>query len=184
MAKKLKSVAVYCGHTAGTEPEFARDAALVGELLAKNGIRVVFGGASVGLMKVIADSVLQNGGHVTGIITDDVMAHSEPLHEGLDASEIVDGINERKQKMFELSDGFVILPGGTGTLNELSDIMTMQQVGESKKPLFFLNTLNFWQPLNDLFVHMRDYGFFLPEQGYNIQDASTPEKLIEQILNY
>ena len=106
------------------------------------------------------------------------------MHDGIDAFEIVDGVNERKQKMFELSDGFIILPGGTGTLNELTDIMTMQQIGETKKPLFFMNTNNFWGPFARLLVHMMKCGFFVRPEDYNLHGASTPEELMEKVLNY
>lgn len=112
MAGKLKSIAVYCGHQYGTDPAFARDAAKIGAMLAQNGIKMVFGGGNVGLMGTVATAALENGGHVTGITTHDVVAKQEPMHAGIHAFEIVDGVNERKQKMFELSDAFIILPGG------------------------------------------------------------------------
>lgn len=184
MAGKLKSVAVYCGHQYGTNPEFARDAAKIGAMLAQNGIKMVFGGGNVGLMGTVASAALENGGYVTGITTHDVVAKQEPMHEGIHAFEIVDGVNERKQKMFDLSDGFIILPGGTGTLNELTDIMTMQQIGETNKPLFFMNTAHFWAPFARLLVHMKHYGFFVHPEDYNMHGATTPEELMEKVLNY
>jgi len=184
MAGKLKSMAVYCGHQFGNRPEFARDAAKIGELLAKNGIRMVFGGGNVGLMGTAASAALENGGHVTGITTHDVIAKQEPMHDGINAFEIVNGVNERKQRMFDLSDGFIILPGGTGTLNELTDIMTMQQIGETNKPLFFMNTNNFWGPFARLLVHMMKSGFFVHPEDYKMYGASTPEELMERVLNY
>ena len=184
MSGKLKSVAVYCGHQFGNCPEFARDAAKIGEMLAKNGIKMVFGGGDVGLMGTAATAALENGGHVTGITTHDVVAKQEPMHESISVFEIVNGVNERKQKMFELSDGFIILPGGTGTLNELTDIMTMQQIGETKKPLFFMNTNNFWGPFARLLVHMKKCGFFVRPEDYNLHGANTAEELMEMVLNY
>ncbi len=184
MAGKLKSVAVYCGHQYGNDPQFAADAAKIGAMLAKNNIRVVFGGGNVGLMGTVANAALENGGYVAGITTHDVMAKQEPLHDNLNHFEIVDGVNERKQRMFDMSDGFVILPGGTGTLNELTDIMTMQQIGETNKPLFFMNTLHFWAPFSRLLIHMKNCGFFVRPQDYNMHGATTPEELIEKILNY
>lgn len=184
MAGKLKSIAVYCGHQFGNNPEFAHDAAKIGEMLAKNNIRVVFGGGNVGLMGTVANAALAAGGHVTGISTHDVVAKQEPMHDNLDCFEIVDGVNERKQKMFDLSDAFIILPGGTGTLNELTDIMTMQQIGETTKPLFFMNTLYFWAPFARLLVHMKQRGFFVHPEDYNMHGAQTPEELMEKVLNY
>lgn len=184
MAGKLKSIAVYCGHQFGCDPAFARDAAKIGEMLAKNNIRVVFGGGNVGLMGTVANAALENGGHVTGITTHDVVAKQEPLHDNLDQFEIVGGVNERKQKMFDLSDAFIILPGGTGTLNELTDIMTMQQIGETTKPLFFMNTKHFWGPFARLLVHMKNCGFFVHPEDYNMHGAETPEELMEKVLKY
>lgn len=184
MAGKLKSVAVYCGHQFGNDPQFAKDAAKIGEMLAKNGIKVVFGGGNVGLMGTVANAVLAAGGHVTGISTHDVVAKQEPLHDNLNHFEVVDGVNERKQKMFDLSDGFIILPGGTGTLNELTDVMTMQQIGETNKPLFFMNTKHFWLPFARLLIHMKNCGFFVRPEDYNMHGAATPEELIEKVLNY
>ncbi|MBD5401073.1 TIGR00730 family Rossman fold protein [bacterium] len=183
MAGKLKSVAVYCGHQFGNSPEFARDAEKIGTELAKNGIRIVFGGGNVGLMGTVASAALRAGGHVIGVSTHHVIALQEPAHEGIDV-EIVDGVNERKQKMFEQADGFIILPGGTGTLNELTDIMTMQQIGETTKPLFFMNTNHFWAPFARLLIHMKDCGFFVRPEDYNMHSATTPEELLKKVLNY
>ncbi len=184
MAGRLKSIAVYCGHQYGNNPRFKADAEKIGKMLAQNGIKMVFGGGNVGLMGTVATAALENGGHVTGITTHDVVAKQEPMHEGIDAFEIAGGVNERKQKMFDLSDGFIILPGGTGTLNELTDIMTMQQIGETNKPLFFMNTAHFWAPFARLLIHMKETGFFVRPEDYNIHAATTPEALMEKVLNY
>lgn len=183
MVHKLKSVAVYCGHEFGTNPQFAIAAARIGELLAKNGIRVVFGGGDVGLMGTVATAALNNGGDVVGVSTHNVISKQEPLHDGIHV-EIVHGVNERKQKMFEMSDGFIILPGGIGTLNELTDIMTMQQIGESCKPLFFLNTDDFWGPFGDLFAHMQECGFIESVDDYKIKTSDSPDELINMIMQY
>ena len=153
-------------------------------MLAKNGIKLVFGGGDVGLMGTVATAALNNGGHVTGISTHDVMAKQEPMHADLQCFEVVNGVNERKQRMFDLSDAFIILPGGTGTLNELTDVMTMQQIGETKKPLFFMNTNYFWAPFGRLIVHMKKAGFFVRPQDYNLHTANTPEELMKKVLNY
>jgi uncharacterized protein (TIGR00730 family) len=183
MTTKIKSIAVYCGHQFGTNPEFERDAARVGELLAKNKIKMVFGGGKVGLMGVVASGAVDNGGHVIGVSTHNVIALQEPAHEEIDV-EIVEKVNERKQKMYDLSDAFIILPGGIGTLNELTDIMTMQQIGETDKPLFFMNTNNFWAPLGELVKHMLDNGFVVKTDNYHLYTANTVTELTEQILNY
>ncbi|MCL2749194.1 MAG: TIGR00730 family Rossman fold protein [Alphaproteobacteria bacterium] len=178
----MKSVAVYCGHQFGTDPAFARDAKKVGELLARNKIRLVWGGGNVGLMGTVAGAAIENGGDVIGISTHHVIARQEPVHEGAAKIEVVEGINERKQRMFELSDAFCILPGGLGTLNELTDILTMQQVGESKKPVYFLNTHNYWNSFSRIFVHMQQNGFIANVRDYRISAAMTPEELLDLIL--
>ncbi|MDR2413299.1 MAG: TIGR00730 family Rossman fold protein [Rickettsiales bacterium] len=178
----MRSVAVYCGHQFGTDPAFARDAAKLGELLAKNKIRLVFGGGNVGLMGAVATAAIENCGEVVGITTHHVMARQEPAHENADIK-IVNGVNERKQKMFELSDAFCILPGGIGTLNELTDVMTMQQIGESQKPIFFLNTGKYWHIFGRVLVHMQNAGFIADMKEYNIKIAETPQEMIKLILN-
>lgn len=183
MSEKLKSIAVYCGHEFGNNPDFASDAKKIGEFLGKNNIRMVFGGGDVGLMGTVATAALNAGGHVIGVSTNNVIEKQEPVHKGIDV-EVVGGVNERKQKMIELSDAFIILPGGIGTLNELTDIMTMQQIGESQKPLFFLNTAGFWIPFAKLFVHMQRNGFIESVHDYNIHGATNAEDLIKKVLEY
>ena len=183
MKTNLQSVAVYCGHQFGADPEFARAATKIGEMLARNKIKLVFGGGDVGLMGTVATAAIKNGGQVVGVSTRHVVAKQEPAHKDIDV-QIVEGVNERKQKMFDLSDAFIIMPGGIGTLNELTDVMTMQQIGESKKPLFFLNTNKFWGPFGRLFTHMQECGFIESLDDYNIHSADTPEDLINLILSY
>lgn len=183
MTKKIKSVAVYCGHQFGNDPQFARDAARVGELLAQNKIKLIFGGGDVGLMGTVCNAALDNGGAVLGVSTTHIIARQEPAHTGIELR-MTDSINARKTEMFNESDAFIILPGGLGTLNELTDIMTMQQIGETKKPLFFLDTNHFWRPFGRLFVHMQDCGFIENVHQYTIFSSSTPDDLIRKILHY
>lgn len=183
MNKKIKTVAVYCGHQFGLYPAFESDANLMGELIGKNGLNMVFGGGDVGLMGAVASSALNNGAHVTGISTEHVVALQEPVHKGIEVT-IVNGVNERKQQMFELSDAFIILPGGIGTLNEVTDILTMQQIGETKKPIFFLNTNRFWASFHDLIVDMLNNKFIESLDVYKVSIAKDPQELIDWILNY
>lgn len=177
----MQSIAVYCGHQFGTDPKFVKDAKKLGELLARNKIRLVFGGGNVGLMGAVSTSALDNGGDVIGVSTDEVIAKQEPVHVGATV-EIVNGVNERKQRMYELSDAFCILPGGMGTLNELTDILTMQQIGESKKPIYFLNTSCYWDFFGNVFSHMQDAGFIANMNDYKIKICYEPEELIGLIL--
>lgn len=183
MTHKLNSLAVYCGHQFGTNPQFERDAVRVGELLARNKIKMIFGGGNSGLMGVTASSALRHGGMVLGVTTHNVVAKQEPIHEDIKA-EIVDGVNERKQRMYDLSDGFIILPGGIGTLNEFTDILTMQQIGETGKPLFFMNTAKFWESFSRMFLTMQDNGFIESVDDYHVHVADTPEELFRQITSY
>ena len=183
MKHKIKTVAVYCGHEFGLHPAFVRDAGLMGELIAQNGLNMVFGGGDVGLMGIVADAALNNGAHVIGISTEHVVARQEPVHEQIDVK-IVRGVNERKQKMFDLSDAFIILPGGIGTLNEVTDILTMQQIGETNKPIFFLNTNRFWAPLHDLIIDMLNNKFIETLDDYNVTIANTPPEIMDAVLNY
>lgn len=183
MLHKLNSLAVYCGHEFGKNPQFERDAIRVGELLARNKIRMVFGGGNVGLMGATATSALRNGGVVLGVTTHNVVAKQEPAHDEI-AVEVVRGVNKRKQRMYNLSDGFIILPGGIGTLNEFTDILTMQQIGESVKPIFFMNTGKFWESFSRMFLVMQDNGFIENVNDYRVYVADTPDELFKQIINY
>ena len=182
MVNKIKSVAVYCGHEFGKNPAYAKDARKVGELLARNKITIVFGGGNVGLMGTVAESALQNGGEVIGISTQHVISKQEPAHEGLDVK-IVDGLSTRKEEMFELSDAFVILPGGIGTLDEMTDVMTKQQVGESCKPIIILNTAKYWELFGKVITHMEQEGFIEKVSDYNIIAVNTPEEIIQTLLH-
>lgn len=180
MQRKINSVAVYCGHNFGNNPDYARDAAKLGELLARNKIRLIFGGGNVGLMGSVATAAIDNGGDVLGVSTHNVIALQEPAHENV-TMHIVDKVNERKQKMYDLSDAFIILPGGVGTLNELTDIMTMQQIGETKKHIYFLNTDKFWDILGAFMVHMQQNGFLPADFQYDMTITSSPEELIQKL---
>ena len=181
MQNKIKSVAVYCGHELGNNPAYARDARKVGELLARNKITIVFGGGNVGLMGTVVDAALQNGGEVIGISTQHVIARQEPVHKGANIK-IVDGLSARKEEMFELSDAFIMLPGGLGTLDELTDIMTKHQVGESCKPIIFINTAKYWEIFGKLIAYMDQEGFVENMSDYNILIANTPEELLSKLL--
>ncbi|MDR0803576.1 MAG: TIGR00730 family Rossman fold protein [Rickettsiales bacterium] len=178
----INSVAVYCGHQFGTDPKFARDAAEIGELFARNKIKMVFGGGNVGLMGTVASAAINNGGEVIGITTSHVVQKQEPAHENA-RIEIVGGVNDRKQRMFDLSDAFLILPGGIGTLNELTDILTMQQIGETHKPIWFLNTGKYWDMMGAMFVHMQQNGFIESMDDYDITVFTTPQEVINAIRN-
>lgn len=180
-APKIKTVAVYCGHQMGNDRQYARDAEQIGELLARNEIGIVFGGSNVGLMGAVSTAALDNGGSVTGISTEHLVNKQEPAHDRIKVK-IVSGLNERKQQMYDIADAFIILPGGVGTLNEVSDILTMQQIGETKKPIFFLNTGHFWDLFSLMFVHMMHNGFIENVKDFSANMIAHPDELIMKIL--
>lgn len=182
MNGKIKSVAVYCGHQYGNNPEFARDARKIGELLARNKITLVFGGGNVGLMGTVASAALENGGNVVGISTTHVVSLREPAHEGIDVK-VVDGLSARKQEMYDLSDAFIILPGGIGTLDEMTDIMTKQQVGESCKPIYLMNTAKYWEIFGQIMFHMQTQGFMPNVDDYNLHVINDTNELIKRLIN-
>src|SRR6266702_2819341 len=158
LMSQLKSICVYCASGPGTNPTFVQAARVFGRILAENGIRLVYGGGSVGLMGALAESVLDHGGIVTGVIPDFLVNREHML---LRAQErvITRDMHERKRIMFERADAFVALPGGVGTLEELVEQLTWAQLGRHKKPILIANVKGFWDSLIDVFAHMDRSGF-------------------------
>jgi len=142
----MKSICVYCGSNAGGDPSYAAQAKQFGARLAAEKLALVYGGGNVGLMGIVADAVLANGGEVVGVIPQQLVDW-EVAHKGVTRLEIVDSMHERKARMFDLSDGFVALPGGFGTLDEMFEMLTWRQLGLGDKPCAFLDVNGFWQPL-------------------------------------
>jgi uncharacterized protein (TIGR00730 family) len=158
---KINAICVYCGSSPGTDPAFAAAARGFGKILAENGIRLVYGGGSIGLMGALAASVIDNGGAATGIIPEFLTAKERPRR--LAQEHIVTrDMHERKRTMFERADAFVALPGGIGTLEELVEQMTWAQLGRHKKPILIANINGFWDPLLSLLAHMRVLGLVPP----------------------
>ena len=154
----IKTVCVYCGSGAGTNPRFVEAAVELGKVFAENGIRLVYGGGSVGLMGAVAKSVLEHGGQVTGIIPEFLRAKEKPSTQ-MQEMIITPDMHERKRLMFERSDAFVALPGGIGTLEELVEQLTWAQLGRHKKPILLANIKGYWDPLLTLVDHMRTQEF-------------------------
>lgn len=142
----LRRVCVFCGSSPGARPEYAESAAAVGRLLAENGIGLVYGGASVGLMGTLADAALAAGGQVIGVIPESLV-QEEIAHAGLTELQVVGSMHERKAAMADLSDGFLALPGGLGTLEELFEIWTWGHLGQHQKPCGLLNTAEYYTSL-------------------------------------
>jgi uncharacterized protein (TIGR00730 family) len=158
---KINAICVYCGSSPGTDPAFLEAARDFGKILAHAGIRLVWGGGSVGLMGAIAASVIEHGGAATGIIPEFLTAKEKPRR--LAQEQIVTrDMHERKRTMFDRADAFVALPGGIGTLEELVEQMTWAQLGRHKKPILIANINGFWDPLLSLLAHMRIAGLVPP----------------------
>jgi uncharacterized protein (TIGR00730 family) len=154
---KIKAICVYCGSSPGTDPAFVEAARKFGQILAESGIRLVYGGGSIGLMGALADSVIRHGGAATGIIPEFLTAKERPRRLAQEQI-ITRDMHERKRTMFDRADAFVALPGGLGTLEELVEQMTWAQLGRHKKPILIANINGFWDPLLTLIDHMRTLG--------------------------
>jgi uncharacterized protein (TIGR00730 family) len=173
----IKSICVYCASGAGKHPAFVAAAKSFGRILADNGIRLVYGGGAVGLMGALADSVLDHGGEVTGVIPD-FLVNREHMLVRVQERIVTRDMHERKRTMFERADAFVALPGGIGTLEELVEQMTWAQLGRHKKPILILNTEGFWDPLCALLDHMEKLDFIRP--GLSVKYLVTER--VEDIL--
>src|SRR5499433_3578134 len=154
----IKSICVYCASGPGNNPAFMDAARQLGRILAENGIRLIYGGGSVGLMGALAESVIDHGGVVTGVIPD-FLVNREHMLVRVQERVITRDMHERKRTMFERADAFVALPGGIGTLEELVEQLTWAQLGRHKKPILIANIAGFWDPLRELVDHMRALGF-------------------------
>ncbi|MHA7970465.1 LOG family protein [Rhizobium sp. CAU 1783] len=157
----IRSVCVYCGSQPGRDPAYMAAGRALGRSIAANGMRLVYGGGTKGIMGAVASGVLSNGGQVTGIIPEFLMDMEATRHSLGQLSELIvtKDMHERKHAMFERADAFVTLPGGIGTLEEIVEIMTWAQLGRHGKPMVFANVNGFWDPMLELVQHMRDQGF-------------------------
>jgi len=164
---KIRKICVYCGSGPGTDPAFAQAAREFGEILARNGIGLVYGGGNVGMMGEIAHAVLANGGEVTGIIPE-FLVQREHAKRNVDNLIVTRDMHERKRKMFEHADAFVALPGGIGTLEELVEQLTWVQLGRHKKPVLIANIKGFWQPLCALIDHMKQSQFIRGDLDFEL----------------
>ena len=145
--QNMRSVCVYCGSNAGDKPAYTERAIALGNRLAKEGLALVYGGGNVGLMGIVADAVLEAGGEVIGVIPEQLVEW-EVAHKGVTRLEVVANMHERKARMFDLADGFVALPGGFGTLDEMFEMLTWRQLGIGDKPCAFLDVDGFYAPLD------------------------------------
>ncbi len=166
----IGSVCVYCGSGPGNHPAFVKAATDFGKALAEAGVRLVYGGGSVGLMGAVASATLDHGGQVTGIIPGFLVQREHALTRAQEMI-VTEDMHERKRLMFERSDAFVALPGGIGTLEELVEQLTWAQLGRHAKPILIANVEGFWDPLLTLLTHMGDTGFIRADLKINLLSA-------------
>ena len=164
---KIRKICIYCGSGPGTDPAFVESAHAFGAVLAKNGIGLVFGGGSVGMMGAISKSVLDHGGEVTGIIPEFLVVREHAMR-GADNLIVTRDMHERKRKMFEMADAFVAMPGGIGTLEEVVEQITWVQLGRHRKPILLANIKGFWDPLCALIDHMKGLEFIRGDLNFDL----------------
>jgi uncharacterized protein (TIGR00730 family) len=176
----MKSVCVFCGSNRGSRPVFSDVAANFGTLLAKSGRKLVYGGGNVGLMGVIADAALSEGGTVIGVIPESLVAR-EVAHHGVTKLHVVKSMHERKALMAELSDGFIAMPGGIGTLEEFFEIWTWGQLGLHQKPYGLLNIHGFFDPLLSFLNEMLATEFIRQQHRDAVIVDEDPERLLNRM---
>jgi uncharacterized protein (TIGR00730 family) len=179
-SSKIRKICVYCGSGPGIDPAFVESARAFGAILAKNGVGLVFGGGSVGMMGAIAKSVLDHGGKVTGIIPEFLVAREHAMR-GADNLIVTRDMHERKRKMFEMADAFVALPGGIGTLEEVVEQMTWVQLGRHRKPILLANIKRFWEPLCALIDHMKNLEFIRADLNFDLLAADAVEDILPKL---
>jgi uncharacterized protein (TIGR00730 family) len=177
---KIRRICVYCGSSPGTDPAFVEAAHAFGAILTKNGIGLVYGGGTVGIMGELAHAVLDQGGEVTGIIPDFLVAREHAI-KGAHGLIVTRDLHERKRKMFELADAFVALPGGVGTLEELVEQLTWVQLGRHRKPVLIANIAKFWDPLCALLDHMRKLEFIRSDLGFDLLVADKVNDILPML---
>lgn len=173
----IRRLAIFCGSSRGINGEYRRSAAALGKLLAQKEIGIVFGGGSVGLMGAVADAALEHGGNVIGVIPK-VLDRVELTHVNLTEIMVVDGMHSRKAIMASLADGFIALPGGFGTLEEIFEVITWNQIDIHNKPTGLLNINGYFDRLLDFFDHTVGEGFVSPENRAKIFSSTDPEDLL------
>ncbi len=179
----MKSICVYCGSNPGAKPIYVERATELGTRIANEGLRLVYGGGRTGLMGAVADGVLAAGGEVTGVIPQHLV-DMEVAHKGVTSLEIVGSMHERKSRMFDLSDAFVALPGGFGTMEEIFEMLTWRQLGIGNKPCAFLDVDGFYAPLIGMIDRMVEERFLHPEQRADLWYGSDIDAMLEWMRGY
>jgi len=177
-ALQLKSMCVFCGASVGNDPAFAAAGRQLGAMMAARGVRLIFGGGHVGMMGVVADAVLDGGGEAVGVIPEHLVER-ELGHDRLSELHVVDTMHSRKQKMFDLSDAFAVLPGGFGTLDETFEVLTWRQLGLHGKPIVLLSVAGYWRPFERLVEAIVEAGFAPRAAAAMVASVESPQALFE-----
>lgn len=180
MNRPRRRIAVYCGSANGSNPAFRAEATALGKLVASAGLGLVYGGANVGLMGAVADAALAAGGEVIGVLPD-VLAGKEIAHTGLSVLELVPTMHQRKARMAELADAFLVLPGGYGTLDELMEVITWAQLGMHTKPCILINTAGYWSGLLKFLDSTVVAGFLKKENRHLLLEASNAADAVRMV---
>ncbi len=179
----MKSICVYCGSNTGAKPVYADRAVALGQRIAREGLALVYGGGNVGLMGTVADAALQAGGEVIGVIPEQLVGW-EVAHQGLSRLEVVANMHERKMRMFDLSDAFIALPGGFGTLDEMFEMLTWRQLGIGDRPCAFLDVDGFYAPLMAMIDRMVEERFLHPDQRHDLWHGDDLDALFAWMRDY
>lgn len=172
----IKSLCVFCGAAVGDNPAYAEAARTLGDLMAGQGVRLVFGAGHVGMMGIVADAALAAGGEAVGVIPRHLMDR-ELAHKELTELHVVESMHVRKQKMFDLADAIAVLPGGFGTLDETFEVITWKQLGLHDKPILLIDTEGYWQPFAELIANITRSGFAHGDNSELFTLVPTPEAL-------
>jgi|TARA_B100001939_G_scaffold105492_1_gene91186 uncharacterized protein (TIGR00730 family) len=183
MANKIRTVAIYCGSNNGRVESYKQNATKLGKVLAKRKINLVYGGTNKGLMGVLANSAIEKGAHVTGVITERLKAKNQ-VHPNLSMIETYPTMQSRKTRMIELADACIMMPGGIGTLEEFMEVWTLNQLGETSKPLGILNINNYFENLIAFIEHMIAERFLPSAHRNGIVVNSDPEELINLLVEF
>ncbi len=180
-ARVVRNICVYCGSGVGKSPAYRAAARTLGKALAEQEIGLIYGGGDLGLMGVIAHTTLDHGGHVTGIIPQ-FLTRKEQMLRDVDELIVTQDMHERKRLMFERSDGFVALPGGIGTLEELVEQLTWVQLGRHTKPVIVANIEGFWDPFLNVLTHMKADGFIRPGINVHFTVVDDATKIVPAVI--
>jgi len=179
----MKAICVYCGSNAGSRPAYAERAAALGTRIAGEGLSLVYGGGNVGLMGIAADAALAAGGEVVGVIPEQLVGW-EVAHQGVTRLEVVANMHERKARMFDLSDAFIAMPGGFGTLDEMFEMLTWRQLGLGDKPCAFLDVDGFYAPLVTMLDRMVEERFLHADQRHDLWHGESIDALFAWLRDY